>query len=98
MLPTLLLLILLNLILGIVFGFIHRGKEDYTGLLRNGAVAGLVLGIIFVLAVQYLPPGGQSFDVGIQGVLGIFIEIFIFLLIFLLGAFIGDRIEGIRKK
>ena len=98
MLPTLLLLILLNLILGIVFGFIHRGKEDYTGLLRNGAVAGLVLGIIFVFAVQYLPPGGMSFDVGVQGVFGIFIEIFIFLLIFLLGALIGDRIEGIRKK
>jgi len=37
------LILLLNLILGIVFGFIHRGKEDYTGLLRNGAIAGLLL-------------------------------------------------------
>lgn len=98
MLPSLLLLIFLNLILGIVFGFIHRGKEDYTGLLRNGVIAGLVLGIILVLAVQFLPLGGMGFDLGVPGVLGIFIEIFLFLLIFLLGAFIGDRIEGIRKK
>jgi hypothetical protein len=92
------LLILLNLILGIVFGFIHRGKEDYFALLRNGVIAGLLLGLIFVLAANYLIPGGISIDIGIPGVLGIFIEIFIFLIIFLMGAFIGDKIEGIRKK
>lgn len=92
------LLLLLNLILGIAFGFIHHGKEDYTGLLRNGAIAGLLLGIIFVLAAKYLIPGGMSIDIGISGVLGIFVEIFIFLIIFLLGTFIGDKIEGIRKK
>ena len=92
------LILLLNLILGIVFGFIHRGKEDYTGLLRNGAIAGLLLGIIFVLASNYLIPRGMSIDIGIPGVLGIFSEIFIFLILFLLGAFIGDKIEGIRKK
>jgi hypothetical protein len=78
------LILLLNLILGIVFGFIHRGKEDYTGLL---------LGIIFVLAARYL-----SIDFGFTGILGILIEIIIFLIIFILGAFIGDKIEGIRKK
>ena len=87
------LILLLNLILGIVFGFIHRGKEDYTGLLRNGAIAGLLLGIIFVLAARYL-----SIDFGFTGILGILIEIIIFLIIFILGAFIGDKIEGIRKK
>ena len=92
------LLILLNLILGIVFGFIHRGKEDYFALLRNGALAGLLLGIIFVLASNYLIPRGMSIDIGIPGVLGIFSEIFIFLILFLQGAFIGDKIEGIRKK
>jgi hypothetical protein len=92
------LLILLNLILGIVFGFIHRGKEDYFALLWNGALAGLLLGIIFVLAANYLLPGGMSIDIGIPGVLGIFGEIFIFFIIFLLGAFIGDKLEGIRKK
>ena len=92
------LLILLNLILGIVFGFIHRGKEDYFALLRNGALAGLLLGIIFVLASNYLIPRGMSIDIGIPGVLGIFSEIFIFLILFLLGAFIGVNIECIRKK
>ncbi len=90
---------LLNLIMGIVFGFIHRGKEDYTGLLKNGALAGLLLGIIFVLAAQYLVPGWTSIGFGFLGVFGIFVEILIFLIIFILGVFIGDRIEcSLRKR
>jgi hypothetical protein len=92
------LLELLNLVLGIVFGFFHKGKEDYTGILRNGAIAGLILGIVFVLAAQYLIPGGLSIDIGFLGVFGIFIEIIIFVIIFILGAFIGDRLDSILKK
>jgi Na+/proline symporter len=89
---------LLNLILGIVFGFYHHGKEDYNGLLKNGAIAGLLLGIIFVLAALYLVPGSTSIDVGFLGVFGIFIGIIIFLIIFIVGVFIGDKVESIRKK
>lgn len=91
------LLELLNLIMGIVFGFIHRGKEDYTGLLKNGALAGLLLGIIFVLVARYFAPDWMS--IGFGDVFGIFIGILIFLIIFILGVFIGDRIEcSLRKR
>lgn len=89
---------LLNLVIGIVFGFFHRGREDYTGLLKSGALAGILLGIIFVLAAQYLLPGSTTIDVGFLGIFGIFVEILIFVIIFILGAFIGDRVEGLRKK
>lgn len=89
---------LLNLILGIVFGFFHKGKEDYYSLLKNGVVVGLVLGIIFVLAAQYIVPGGMSFDIGNFGAPGFFIEIFIFLIIFILGAFVGDWLERVFRK
>jgi len=92
------LLEILNLILGIVFGFFHKGKEDYYSLLKNGVIAGLILGIIFVLAAQYLVPGGMSIDFGLLGAAGFFIEIFLFLVIFILGAFIGDRLERVLKK
>lgn len=88
---------LLNLILGIAFGFFHQGKEDYYNLLKNGVIVGLVLGIIFVLAAKYLISGGMSIDIGFLGAPGIFIEIFFFLVIFILGAFIGDRIETLVK-
>jgi hypothetical protein len=89
---------LLNFIIGISFGFFHRGKEDLMGILRNSAIVGLVLGIIFVLVSMFLAPGGTSIGVGFFGVFGIFIVIIIFVIIFIVGAFIGDWLEGVLKK
>ena len=89
---------LLNLIIGISFGFFHRGKEDFMGILRNSAIVGIVLGIIFVLASIYLLPAGITSDIGFLGVFGIFITILIFVIIFIVGAFIGDWLEGVLKK
>jgi len=89
---------LLNFIIGIAFGFFHHGKEDLLGILRNGAIIGIVLGIIFVLLSALLVPEGISISVGFLGVFGIFIQIIIFVIIFIAGAFIGDWLEGILKK
>jgi hypothetical protein len=89
---------LLNFIIGIAFGFFHHGKEDLLGILRNGAIAGIVLGIIFVLLSALLVPEGISISIGFLGVFGIFIQIIIFVIIFIVGAFIGDWLEGILKK
>ncbi len=92
------LLELLNLVLGIALGFFHKGKEDYYGFLKNGVIVGLVLGIIFVLAAQYLLHGGLSVDFGYLGPAGFFIEIFLFLVIFIMGTFIGDWLERVVRK
>jgi hypothetical protein len=92
------LLEILNLVLGIAFGFFHKGKEDYYGLLKNGVIAGLILGIIFVLAAQYLLTGGMSIDFGFLGAAGFFIEIFLFLVIFIIGTFVGDWLERVIRK
>lgn len=92
------LLEILNLVLGIAFGFFHRGREDYYLLLKNGVVVGLVLGIIFVLAARNLVPGWTSVQFGSFGVPGIFIEIFLFVVIFIIGAFIGDKLETMLQK
>jgi len=89
---------LLNFIIGIAFGFFHHGKEDLLGILRNGAIIGIVLGIIFVLLSALLVPEGISISVGFLGVFGIFIQIIIFVIIFIAGAFTGDWLEGILKK
>jgi uncharacterized membrane protein len=89
---------LLNLILGIAFGFFHRGKEDFNGILRNSAIIGIVLGIVFVIAAKYLLPAGITNEVDFLGVFGIFITILIFVIIFIVGAFIGDWLEGVIKK
>jgi uncharacterized membrane protein len=89
---------LLNFIIGIAFGFFHHGKEDLMGILKNSAIIGIVLGIIFVLVSMFLVPGGISSDVGFLGVFGFFIEIIIFVIIFIVGAFIGDWLESVLKK
>lgn len=89
---------ILNLVLGIAFGFIHKGRENYYLLLKNGVIAGLVLGIIFVLAAEYLFPGSLSLSVAYLGTPGIFIEIFFFVIIFIVGAFIGDWLERKYRK
>jgi hypothetical protein len=89
---------LLNFILGVAFGFFHPGKEDLMGILRNGAIAGIILGIVLVLVSLFLVPGDISVNFGFLGVFGIFIEIILFVIIFIFGAFIGDWLERILKK
>jgi len=89
---------LLALLLGMAFGVFHPGKEDYKGLIRNGAITGIVAGIIFLLVSMFLIPGGMSIDFGFLGVFGFLIVIVIFVLLFIAGAFIGDRLERILRK
>jgi len=89
---------LLDLVIGIAFGFFHRGKEDYAGILRNGAIAGIVAGVVFVLVMNILAPGTLTATFGYLGPLGVIVEILIFLVIFMAGTFIGDQIENAMKK
>jgi len=89
---------LLTLILGIVFGVFHPGKEDYKVLLRNGAITGIVAGIIFLLISRFLVPGGMSIDLGFLGMAGFFIAIVLFVVLFIMGAFIGDQLERVLRK
>jgi hypothetical protein len=89
---------LLDFIIGIAFGFFHRGKEDRVGILRNGAIAGLVIGIIFVLMSMFLIPGEIGLDISFLGIFGIFIEILIYVIIFVIGSLVGDWLEGLLRK
>jgi len=89
---------LLNFVIGIGFGFFHRGKEDFMGILRNGAIAGIILGIAFVLISNVFVLGGLSLGPGFFGIFDIFIILIIYVIIFMAGAFVGDRLESLRKK
>lgn len=89
---------LLDLLIGIGFGYFHKGKEDYTGILRNAAIAGIVVGIIFVLITVFLSPGNTSISFGFLGTLGIILEIVVFVVIFIAGTFIGDQIERLKHR
>ena len=89
---------LLDLVIGIAFGFFHRGKEDYMGILRNGAIAGIAAGVVFALAMYLLSPATAGTAFGFFGPLGIIIEILIYVVLFMAGTFIGDRIESAMKN
>lgn len=89
---------LLTLLIGIAFGFFHKGKEDYWGILRNGAVLGIVIGVLAVLISMFLAPGSTSLSFDFLGIFGTILVILIFVILMIVGAFIGDRIERILKK
>ena len=74
---------LLVLIIGIAFGFFRKGKEDFWGLLKTGAIIGIVLGIIFGFIAFLFAPGFLGLGIGLAGGIGIFI---------------GDWLEGLQKK
>jgi hypothetical protein len=93
------LLELADFILGIAFGYFHSGKEDYKGLIRNGGILGLAIGCIFVLVAEFVSPGSAGIGVGVPGgMLGFLVEIILFVVLFIFGAFLGDMLEGVRKK
>ena len=81
---------LLILIIGIAYGFLHKGKEDKLGLLKTGAIFGLIAYLV--------APGAIGIGVGVVGALGIFIGIVILVIIFIVGVFIGDFLEGALRK
>jgi amino acid transporter len=89
---------LLIFVIGIVFGYLRKGKEDLMGLLKQGAIIGIIFAVIFGLIYMFLDSGGISLTTFVGGSLGILIGIIILVIIFIIGVFIGDFIEGKMKK
>ena len=89
---------ILTFCIGIAFGFLHKGKEDYWGIIRTGTVIGVIVGIIMVLASTYLVPGGTSLSFNFLGAFGMILVIIIYIIILVAGAFVGDRVERMVRK
>jgi len=89
---------LLTFLIGIAFGFFHKGKEDYWGILRNCAVLGIVIGVLAVLISMFLAPGSTSLSFDFLGIFGTILVILVFVILMIAGAFIGDRIERVLRK
>lgn len=89
---------LLTLIIGIAFGFFHRGREDYRGILRNGALIGIVIGILSILISFVIAPGSTGVGPDVPGIIGTVLVIIVFVVIMIVGTFIGDFIERAVRK
>jgi hypothetical protein len=85
---------ILALIVGAVYGYVSPGKEDKMKILKNGAKWGIIIGV--VLAVLNLVLGGGILLAG-GTILGTIIAVVYLTIFFVIGAFIGDFLEGKLK-
>ncbi len=85
------LLEVLTIATGVIYGYLKPGKEDRTALIKKGLLIGIILGLVFTGL-------GMLVDIKfllLSSVVGflIFIEVVIIAVLFVLGTFIGDWVE-----
>ena len=89
---------LLNFLIGVAFGCFYKRNEDFFGLLKNSAIAGLILGMVFVIVFAFAGEGIIDLGADFPGIFGIFATIILFVIIFMAGSFVGDVLESRLKK
>lgn len=89
------LLEVLTIAAGTIYGYLKPGKEDRTSLLKKGVLIGIILGLVFtglgmLVNIKFLL---------LSSVVGflMFIEVVIIAVLFILGTFIGDWLEEKMK-
>jgi len=79
----------LTFVLGIIYGYVSPGRENRSALLWKGLIIGVVLAIILVAVGLFV--GGTIMT--LSG-MAMFIEVVILTVLFIIGTWIGDWIEG----
>ena len=86
---------ILVLLMGVVFGFIRRGKEERRKVLEV-LVISVFLGLTSATALSYLVLDGVGLG-ELVGIFGISIAAIIYAIVFIFGTYIGDVLEKFRK-
>ena len=86
---------LLAFVIGLLYGWLKPGHQDKSQMMVRGLVIGLVLAIVLVLLGFALGSNPVGFG---SGVLGIFLGVVIITLLFILGVWLGDLIEGNKSR
>jgi VIT1/CCC1 family predicted Fe2+/Mn2+ transporter len=86
---------LLAFVIGILYGWLKPGHQDKSQLMVRGLVIGLVVGL--VLALLGVAVGSNPVYFG-SGILGVVLGIVIIALLFVLGVWLGDLIEGKPRR
>jgi len=85
---------LLIFLVGIVYGWLSPGRQDKGRLFKNG----LLIGVVLALVLALLGWMGNTNPIGLTGVFGIILAVVVMTLLFILGAWIGDLIEGGTRR
>ena len=86
---------LLAFIVGLLYGYFSPGRQDKGRLLMNGLWIGLILGIVFGLLGLALDSNPLGFGVGFVGIL---IAVLVLTVLFVIGAWLGDLLEGVFSR
>ncbi len=92
------MIVLIVFLLGLAYGYFNPGREDKSLILKKGAYYGVLIGI--VLGVLSFLFGGSLLFAPFRalGVLiGVFLTIIYYTIVFIAGTYIGDWLEEIRK-
>lgn len=84
---------LLIFVVGLLYGWLSPGRQDKGRLFKNGLMIGLVLALVLALLgwMGNTNPLGVS---GVGGFLSVLLSVVVLTIVFILGAWIGDMIEG----
>ena len=85
---------LVTFFVGMIYGWLAPGRQSKSRLFINGLVIGLILALVFGL-LGYLT---EAPPIGIPGMLGIVVSVLVLTLLFVLGTWIGDLIEGATQR
>ena len=86
---------LLALVVGVLYGWLKQGAQDKSQLLARGLLIGLVVGLALTLLGASLGSNPIYFGTGF---LGIVLGVIIITLLFILGVWLGDLIEGKPRR
>lgn len=82
---------LLAILVGFLYGWLKPGTQDKSRLLVHGLMFGLIIGL--VLAFLGFAIGSNPIYFG-SGVLGLVLGVIIITVLFILGVWLGDLVEG----
>lgn len=86
---------LVALLVGLLYGYLKPGRQDKWAMLKKGAVIGILLAVVFTLlgALLNLDPLGLG-----AGFVGIVLAVLVLTILFVVGAWLGDMLEGAPKR
>jgi VIT1/CCC1 family predicted Fe2+/Mn2+ transporter len=86
---------LLSVVLGVAYGWLTPGRADKSRLFVNGLWIGLIVAILAAVLGGLLRLDPLFFGVG---AFGLFMSVVLMTLLFIVGVWIGDLIEGGRSR
>jgi len=85
---------LIVFLVGALYGYMTPGRQDKMDLFWKGTVIGVVLAVVFAL----LGAASGYNALGFGGGVGLFLTVVVLTVLFVIGAWVGDLLEGRQPR